>query len=62
MHCSPADAFEGFGRAFDKQCRGPPATAVQDSRPAQWGVAVESVFGVVVEPWLDLASLQPHGN
>ncbi len=35
MHCSPADAFAGFGRAFNKQCRGPPAVAVQGSRPAQ---------------------------
>ncbi len=61
----PADAFEGFGRAFDKQCRGPPAAAVQSRRLAQWGVVVESVVGVVVEPvvgvvvgpWFDLASL-----
>ena len=53
----PADTFEGFGRAFDKQCRGPPAAAVQSRKPVQRGAVVESVVGVVVEPRFQRAFL-----
>ena len=50
---SPADTFEGFGRAFDKQCRGPPAAAVWSRKPVQWRVVVE----LVVEPRFQRAFL-----